>query len=300
MITFLPIAIFGYALNGGSTLVDKILLNKSLPSPFIYAFYINILGLLAVILLPFGINLNSYSLVFGSLAGITFVFALLFYFQSLKMGEASIVAPSVGAFNPLFALIIGFFLLNQSVESRELLAFFIVLSGALILTANIWIKKLRLNKQLLFLILAGAFFGVSGVLLRETFLHSNFISGLVISRIAGSITVLFFLLSKKIRSQIFVSKVTHNNFFNKIALLMIFGQTMGAASGLLIAFATSLAQPSLVNSLFGVQYLVILIVALLLSKSHPNLLDEDLGKKVIAQKILGAGVLSLGVYLLSK
>lgn len=301
MIHFLPISILAYALNGGSTIIDKILLNKLLPNPFIYAFYINILGLLAIFLIPFGISLNLYSFIFGILAGFTFVFALLFYFQSLKLGEASVVVPSVGALNPLVALIIGFFLLNQSITSIQLLAFFVVLSGALVLTANIWIKKLRLNQQLTFIILAGAFFGISAVLLRETFLNSNFISGLVISRIAGAATVLLFLFSSKIRSQIVVSSVARKNFLNKTALFMISGQTMGAISGLLIAFAMSLAQPSLVNSLFGVQYLIILLVALFLAKHHKaKLLDENLNKGILPQKILGAGILSLGVYLLSK
>src|SRR3989344_3714852 len=106
MINFLPIALLGYALNGVSTLVDKILLNKSLPSPFIYAFYINILGLLALFAIPFGVNLTTLSILFGTMAGVTFVFALLSYFESLRMGEASVVSPIVGALNPLFALLI--------------------------------------------------------------------------------------------------------------------------------------------------------------------------------------------------
>ena len=74
---------------------------------------------------------------------------------------------------------------------------------------------------------------------------------------------------------------------------------MGAAQGFLLALAVSLASPALVNSLFGMQYLVILGVSLALAKKAPQLLDENLSKAVVWQKILGAGILSLGVYLLS-
>lgn len=300
MITYLPIAIVGFALNGGSTLIDKILLNKSLPSPFIYTFYINILGLLAILLIPFGLILSPEVLVSGILAGVIFVFALLYYFESLRVGEASVVAPVVGSFNPLFALLIGAIFLKQAITNTELLAFSILIFGATILTANIWLAKLKLNKQLLFMIIAGFCFGLSAVILRETFLLSNFITGLVISRLGGALVVLFFLFNPKIRSQIFSSKVSKNNFLNKTSLLMFSGQTLGALSGLLIAFAVSLANPALVNSLFGMQYLVILIAVFILEKYHPNLLDENFTKAILAQKIIGVGVLSLGVYMLSK
>ncbi len=300
MITYLPIAILGFALNGGSTLIDKILLNKSLPSSFIYTFYINILGLLAIFFIPFGLILSPEILVSGILAGVIFVFALLYYFESLRVGEASVVAPVVGSFNPLFALLIGAIFLRQTITSLELLAFSILIFGAVILTANIWLAKLKLNKQLLFMVIAGFCFGLSAVILRETFLLSNFITGLVISRLGGAILVLFFLFSSNLRSQIFSSKVSKNNFLNKTSMLMFSGQALGALSGLLIAFAVSLTSPALVNSLFGMQYLVILIAVFILEKHHPNLLDENFAKSVFAQKIIGVGVLSFGVYLLSK
>lgn len=300
MINFLPVAILGYIFNGGSTLIDKILLSKSLPNPFIYTFYINILGLLALFLIPFGLVITPQVLIFGLLAGLSFIFALIFYFESLKLGEASIVAPVVGSLNPLFTLLIGVFLLNQTITNIQFLAFVILIFGALVLTANIWINKFRLNNQLLYMSLAGAFFGLSAVLLRESFLASNFISGLVISRIGGATGVMFFLLKSKIRAQIFTSKVVHNNFINKTSLLMFSGQSMGALSGILIAFAISLTSPALVNSLFGVQYLVILGVALMLRKKHPQLLDETLTKSALTQKLIGVCILSLGVYMLSK
>jgi len=75
---------------------------------------------------------------------------------------------------------------------------------------------------------------------------------------------------------------------------------MGAVQGFLLTFAVSLANPALVNSLFGIQYLVILTTSLLLSKSHPNLLGERLTKAIILQKVTGSIILSIGLYLLAQ
>lgn len=301
MINFLPISILAYALNGGTAVIDKILLNKILPSPFVYAFYGGILGFLSIFFVPFGFQFSFESAILGGLSGIFFVLALLTYFQSLKTGEASVVTPVVGSFNPLFTLIIGFFFLNQALSQNQLLAFAILILGSLVLTFNLIKKHLRLNKQLNLMILSGFLFALSYVLLALAFTFSNFITGLVIKSVTGAIFVTGFLFFPKIKAQIFSARIEKNNFANKTSILLIIGQVMGGVSGFLLSYAISLANPALVNSLFGVQYLIILAVALFLAKEHhAKLLGENLSKGVLVQKIIGAGILSFGVYLLSK
>lgn len=297
---FLPVAILAYALNGGAAIIDKILLNKSVPSPFAYVFYISAMGLLVVFLIPFGVTLNSFAVIYSVLAGIFGNLALLTYFQSLKKGDASIVAPIVGGFNPLFALILGSVFLGQILNPLQLLAFFILMLGAVILTHNLWSKKLQANSQLLLMAVSGFLFALSYILLKEAFSSSNFVTGLVISRLTGALFVIIFLLHPKTRSQIFSNNVKSHGFLNKTSMLLLLGQIFGASSGLLITYGVSFASPALVNALFGVQYLVILGAALILGKKHPQLLEENLTKSVLAQKIAGAGILSLGVYLLSR
>jgi len=298
---FLLIAILAYSLNGLVTIVDKILIQKSIPNPLIYVFYMSILGSSVLFLIPFGVQFEIAPIAYGSLSGIFANLALITYFQALKKGEASIVSPVVGGINPLFSLIVGGLFLGQILTPAQLFAFFLTLLGAAVLTANVWKEKLTVNHQLLLMIASGCLFGLAYVFLRETFLASNFFSGLVFPRLAGLIFVLTFLFYPNFRKQLFSSKITHHMYFNKVSLILLSGQTLGAASALLINFAITLASPALVNSLFGFQYLVILIVALVLAKEHRGkLLDEDLSKKALAEKVVGAVILSIGVYLLSK
>lgn len=298
--SFLPISILAYALNGGAVVIDKILLNTFLPKPAIYTFYISILGLISLLLLPFGFQWENGIILPAFLSGVTSTLALLTFFQSLKISEASVAGPVVGALNPLFALILGTLFFNQLITIPQFMAMLVLILGAAILTFNIWFSRVKTNRQLLMMILSGFLFALSYVFLKEVFLQSNFITGLVLTRLFGAITVLTFFLMSDFRTQIFASKVKKHSFFNKTSLLLLTGQSMGAAQGFLLAYATTLTSPALVNSLFGVQYLIILAAALILAKKHLLLLDENLSKKVIWQKILGAAVLSYGVYLLSK
>lgn len=68
--SFLPISILAYALNGGAAVIDKILLNKLLPSPFVYAFYGGIFGFLTLFLIPFGVSFNPSSTILSLISGV--------------------------------------------------------------------------------------------------------------------------------------------------------------------------------------------------------------------------------------
>src|SRR3989344_2413401 len=297
---FLPFAIFGYALTAGSIVIDKILLRHSLPNPLAYTFYISILGLLAILIIPFGVKFDSTPVIFSLLSGIFSTIALYTLFQALKGGEASVVGPVVGALNPLFTIIISSVFLSQDLSYNQLGAFSILMFGAIILTFNIWASKLQVNQQLLWIITSGLFWALGYIFLRQAFLTGDLLSGLAISRLGSAIFVLPIFFIPILKVKLAISKPVGKISLKKTGLLLLCGQTIGALSGLLLSFATSLANPALVNSLFGVQYLVILIVALILGKAHSSLLEERLTRFALIQKIIGAAVLSYGVYLLSR
>lgn len=299
---FLLISIIAYTLNAGAIIVDKILIRTALPKPLAYTFYVNLLQLLVIFLIPFGFQPSLNTALFLAISsGIIGVFAFFTYFTSLKHNEASVVGPLVGTFNPLFALILGGIFLGQILTPTQYAAFFVLIIGTVVLTLNLWRHKVSFGQNFLWLLASGFFFGLSYVLLREAFLLSNFLNGFIISRLTAGIFALSFLLVPKIRRQVIsFEKEEHGITSRSTLLLLIFGQIMGAVSVTLITFGVSLANPALVNSLFGVQYLVILAVSLILAKRKPQLLDEHLSRRVIFQKIVGAVIISLGLYLLAQ
>lgn len=296
---FLPIAILAYAFNGGSILIDKILIKHSLPKPVTYTFYVNALQLLAILIIPFGFTLSlDMSFAWAVFSGIISVLALFAFFTSLKLNDASLVGPIVGALNPLFSVVIGGVFLNQMLTGNQLIAVLVLVLGGFILTYNLK-SGFKLGLPFWWMVASGLLFAVSYVTLRESFLHTSFINGLVVSRVAAGLSALILLISPQLRKDIFQSDSPKQTNTKTVVILLAIGQTLGAAQGILIDYAVSLASPALVNSLFGVQYLVILGFSLLVYHKYPNLLDEKLNPSTITQKLIGVVVLSSGLYLLA-
>ena len=298
--SFLPIAFLGYIFNGTAILVDKLLVDTRIPNPIVYTFYLSLLTPVTLALVPFGFVMPTlYTLALGILAAVTYITALLIFYTALKHDEASRVSPVVGVFTPLFALVLGQLIFFQLLSPRQTAASILLILGLITLSSTAWFKNRLERKHLAFMAGAGLFFAFSMLILREVFLTTNFITGLVISRVPMSFLALTFLLSKDAREQIFANRITKNHFVNKTSQILFLGQISGALGGFLISYAIFLINPAVVTSMQGVQYMFILLVVLLLSKKYQSLLDEHFTKKVVLQKVIGAAIIFLGLFILA-
>ena len=107
------------------------------------------------------------------------------------------------------------------------------------------------------------------------------------------------LLIPTIRRKIITSSGPGINFFSKSGMLFLAGQISGAASEFLLLFSISLANPALVNSLQGTQYIFLLIFALILSKKYPEIFEEKYTFLNLIPKIAGIVLIGIGLYLLA-
>ena len=76
-------------------------------------------------------------------------------------------------------------------------------------------------------------------------------------------------------------------------------QLFGGVAFVLISYAITLASPTLINALQGVQYGILLVLALLAWVIRPNLLKEQFTRKEIVLKIFGVIIISAGVLLVA-
>ena len=124
---WLLIAIFSQSIYAIVNLVDKYLLKGLLPNAKVYTFYIGILGILFVFLIPLSflfpdfikidfIIPDSSQIALSLLAGGVSIFAILGFFSALKIFETSRVVPAVGGLIPVFTLTTFPFLLFLSLE----------------------------------------------------------------------------------------------------------------------------------------------------------------------------------------
>lgn len=299
--TFLPIALSAYILNGFSLLIDKSLVDTSIKSPFVYTFYIGILSLAVLILLPFGFYIPStVALVFSVLSGIFFVLALLFFFDSLKTFEVTVASPIIGTLNPVFSLIVGALIFSEKLSAGQYIAFGLLLLSGAILTHSLWWGKRLATKKFIKMVTSGAFFGLGYIFLREAFISGSFVDGLVLSRLAMAVSVLSFLFIPDIRRQIFASKLTRHHFSNPTFTWVLVSQSAGAVSGLMLSYSVYLASAAIVNSLHGIQYVVLSIGAIILAKKHPELLKETISLNSLFYKAIGLIIMALGLVFLGK
>ena len=104
------VAVAAYFLNAVTPLIDKFLLGDHIPNPTVYAFYVGLLSIVAVIMAPFGLIWpGTAQFLFSLVSGALFLFGLYVFFIALKRQEASRVVPVVGAFTAVDASTAGRF-----------------------------------------------------------------------------------------------------------------------------------------------------------------------------------------------
>lgn len=284
----------GYFLNAFSSVVNKSLLNKDIPNPVVYTFYITFLGLAVFLLAPFGFYWIGWKMfIISMLGGISFTYALLLMFKALLNDEVSRVTPLIGGLQPIFVFALAYYILNERLLANQVLAFILVLVGGILITIQAE-KSGRAQAKMFWLSIVSSFlFAVSFVLTKYIFNSVDFISGFIWIRIGSFFAASSFLLFAKHRQAIFNNT---SNAKKGATIYFIIGQAAGALSFIMINWAISLGSVTLVDALQGLQYVFLFLLVFLLAKKYPNLLDEDLRKKVIIQKVLAILLIAFGMF----
>lgn len=322
---WLFIAISSYFLNAGVYVADKFLLSKKIHSSIVYAFYVGIWSIGNFVLLLFDPWLPSWPiLLLDLLAGFIFLFTLIFWYKALHQSEATRVVPIVGALTPIFSFLFSFIFLGTKLEPQSLAAFVVLVAGGLLIS----IKRTRLHiinevfnrckglvkraqgeiaaetrpmrRLIVNSLLAAIFFAIYYVFIKYIYSHTGqpFIAAFAWSRMGSFLGVLLIPLVPQWRRLIRESK-THENRPPRQVIFFFAVRLSAAAAFIMLNWAVSLSNNvALINALQGTQYAFLLILVLVLSKKYPGILDEELGRGVIFQKIIGIILVALGLYLL--
>ena len=298
--SWLAIVILAYFLLAVSALGDKYILAGP-PNSKSYSFYVGILGILILVLIPFvGFSAPSLPQIFMALAaGIVLILANFCYFTALEHFELSRVAPAIGGILPLFTF--GFVYLfaggKENLGWDELIAFILLILGSIFITFKkekiISLKSLRLSALAAFLF-AGTF-----ILTKYVYLSQPFWSGFFWMRIGGFLAALCFLFSREIKDEIFRKKFS---FGKKTGAIFLANQAVGAGAFLLQNWAIALVPLSFlpfVNALEGTKYAFLLIFATLFSLKFPAIFKEEISRRVILQKIISVLLIATGLTILT-
>jgi len=302
MTYWLLATIFAYLFFGVTSLCDKLVLgNKDQKSlkPNAYAFYVSIFGLSSILIIPF-INFGFPSLValfWIILDAIVHIVAIYAMYVALQKFEVSKVIPTIGATQSIFIFILTpLFWPAQTMLPIDILAFVLLLLGSIVISVE---KNIKITADFLKITLFSALmFALDYICLKFIFSSQPFLHGVVWIMLFLFLFSLVFLIKKSSRKEIFEKQTVSDK---KNQLLFLGAQVAGGAGNLLQSFAIYLAPVAflaIVNSLKGIQYVFLFIVAFFISYFYPKILKEQLSKKIVIQKLVSIVFIVAGLAIL--
>lgn len=295
MQTYVLIALIAYLMFALNGVIDKFLLKRGIPEPVSFAFYIGILSGLSILLAPFGFHMASGKIVGVALvSGVSFLYALVAMYESLRSNEASTVLPTVGAIAPAATLAFSAVLVGERLNGPEFVGMcFLVLGSSFML------KKLRGHASSEWFVwagLSGVLFAFSFTLAKLVYEDQGFISGLIWTRLGLVAGALSLLVLPKLRREILDRT---KQVARPTGTLFITGQVIGAGAGILQNYAVSIGSVTIVNALQGTQFGFLFLLTGFLSYFYPKVLREDVSHMAIIRKILAIVLIGIGLLFLS-
>lgn len=298
---WLVVATFAYLILAIVFLVDKYLLAGRIPDPKVYAFYVGISGILALILVPF-VDFylpEPFQIILSILAGVFFIYGIFWFYKALHLFEASRVVPAIGGILPIFTFLLIYLFSGEekTLKFWEFLAFILLVLGSVLITYKGGVKFSLKSIQIS--ILAAFFLALSIVFTKYVYLAQPFWSGYIWIRIGTFLMGIFFLLTPEVKNELFRARIS---FQKKTATIFLSNQAAGAGATILQNWAIALAPllyVAFINALQGVQYVFLLIFATLLSLKFPKILKEEISREAILQKIIAILIIGTGLVLLT-
>lgn len=285
-------------------LVDKYLLTGSIPNPKVYTFYVGALGILVLVFAPFvGFYIPTIpQIILAFSAGAIYIYALFWFYKSLQLFEASRVVPAISGLVPLFTFglvyISSFGLGKEVLSFSEIIAFILLIFGSFLMVVEkerfINLRSLKISTICAFLL------SLSFVLLKYVYFTQSFWSGFIWTKIGGFLMAFcFFIFTREVKEEIFQKKISLKK---KTMGIFVINQTAGAGANILQNWAIALAPlayVAIINALQGIQYVFLLIFTILFSLKFPQILKEEISKKILFQKIVAILFIGAGLALMA-
>jgi len=296
--TWLLVAISAYFLFAVVNIVDKYLLGGRIPSPKVYAFYTGVLGILILSLVPFGFLVipKISVIILALLAGAFHILGVFVFFVGLKTFEASRIMPAMSALLPIFTLGFASVFAEKVLALSDITAFVLLLAGTILIT---WEKTKTVTlKSIKIAILAAFLFALYFITAKFVYLEQPFISGFIWTRIGAFLMVSFLLFSKEVRADIRRPKIAQRKTW-----AIFLPNELASASGFILQnWAVALAPLAflgIINVLEGIKFVFVLIFVTFLSLKFPQILKEEISRKILFQKIIAILLIGGGLALLT-
>jgi drug/metabolite transporter (DMT)-like permease len=276
-------------------LVDKYILTKWIKKPIVPVMVLGVIGLtasFAVYLIKGFAALSHFNLFLALIAGIFYIFVILFYFKAVKIEEISRIVP-LFYLSPVFVLILAMIFLKEFFDPVKYLGILMLIIGAILISSrNLF--KISFGRAFWLMMLASFSLAVNSVIIKYLLNFADYWTIFAYVRIGTFIALIpiFYLNFKDIKEAVkehgkrVIGVISINEIINLVGVLFI---TMALAAG----YAT------LVSALSSVQPFFVLFFALVLSIFYPKILKEEIGKSVVFWKLIAIIIMFIGAVLIT-
>src|SRR5262245_39897488 len=258
-------------------------------------------GVAIPILLFIQPDVYDVSLVQGSAVvatGMLSVLAAVCYLYALDLDEASFVTPFYQTV-PIFAYVLGYFILGETITLAQGVASFIVVVGALAVSFEVGSRGMRFKRNVVALMLAASILSaINGVIFKLIAVDKGFWISLFwgfVGQVMAGLTILVCVPSYR-RDFLGLFKQQKVAVVGLIAL----SETLFSFSEAVTLYATLLAPVTLVLLVNSFQPLFVFALGIFLTLLFPGAVKESLDRRKMLQKCAGIGLMLVGGYVISR
>jgi drug/metabolite transporter (DMT)-like permease len=304
--TWFLAAVGGYFFLAFSQILDKFLLTKNrISEPAVYAFYVSLFSAFSFVFSPFGFHvLPGVSVVLYLVAGFLFTYSLLAFYYAVRDYDVARVAPLHGLFVTLTIISFSFFFPEFFGEAQFhltlLWALALFVLGGFLVSYDLPLTKA--DHLPLSVVLSGFLLGVHFLLMKVGYQTTDFVNGLVWSRLGAFVAGFTLLFVPLFRDQIFVHHDRQEMRSRKnlaTVSLFIFNKSLAGLASFLILYAIARGSTSLVQALNGIQYVFLLLLTIPFAFLFPSIFREHLSWSDWTQKFFALLIIGSGFYFLS-
>lgn len=293
-----------YFFGALSNVGDKFLLgSKKISSAPVYSFYIGIFGLGAFILAPFGLTFpNGNIMTLCLISGLLFTVGITFLYFAIERAEASRVMPVFGAVIPIVSFILASIYGVENLTILQILGVALLVFGGLLISFDL---PLKLGKRKFFSgfyhACAAGFVIAVAYLIFKYIADSGepFITWYIWTRVGGLIGAVGLLLVPSWKKNIlnsFLSAKKNKENAAKTGGIFIGNKLIGGISTLMLNYAIQLGSVTLINALVSLQYVFVLAIVTILSRTRANVFQEKLLFWDWAQKVAAIAIIAVGMF----
>lgn len=287
------LSIVQYFLLAVTDVLDKFLISQRKILPASYTFWTVVTGVLVIVVWPFTYFALPLRLILLNLiSGAFFSLTLYVFFKALSQGEVSRVVPFVFGLVPVFDLLIASLTGRNVLHLNEVAAIILLIPGAFLISYRRGFLGRHLGLKVLSAFLFSSYYALWQYGAQVGPVLNNFIW----NRIGAAAILLLVLLIPVARKNIFLhQQVTKKK---NTAVLFLLKQALGGASFIFLSWLMVVGKISVINALLGFRYVFLFFIALFLSSKFRRVLEEDISRQTLWQKVGAIGLIFAGTFLL--